>query len=356
MNNAYDIDTSSLINDINDKLTKSSDDTNLNKLRNQNHDEYISLDIKFLKNVDSRYKNFALELIKEYDSINSYQLLSENINSAKQSKEKIGSLKKEIDLLKDEVRKDLMSVIDYVDVLEKRIDINSIKKNNPLGILIKNKYSSLKLFSSSLDLDDLNFEMQHQSKRLIYIKEIEELIKKYKNNNTIYNKDNTANLINNLYTIIGEYLYLLTNSEFCYTKEAIKKILSYDYEFVDKYIPTYKIILNKIWDKAFSELSKENYNYLICNMDLTNNELYLLNRNNIDKYDNCGYICKLPKEFLINCEILNKDVLEIKLPLSITEKYQLKLNFKLEDIKVVGIYSKDKDKKFDSLLPVVYVD
>ena len=125
------------------------------------------------------------------------------------------------------------------------------------------------------------------------MQELNELIYKYNNSYTIYNKENTVQFLNNMYLILGNYLHLLSANEYQYTKEAIKKTLSYQFDFIDKYIHTYKIILIKIWITKY----KNNF-YFIRNNDLNNKKIYLMTENNKDLYEDTGYICDIPKDFI----------------------------------------------------------
>ena len=349
------IKKSNIFEELNKKYLSVKKDEKTNKLRDDNHKKYNSLDIEFIKKVDKRYLNKSNDILNLYSSIDSYDLLRETFNSALQSEKIINELSNKISDLKKEISKDLMSVIDYVDKKEEKINISKVLKDNSLGILITNKYHSLKLFSSKIDLDDMNFEMQHQAKRLIYIKELETLIREYQNSKTIYNNKNTSIMINNLYKIIGEYIFLLTDSEFCFTKEAIKKILSYDYDFIDQYLPTYKIILNKIWNYEIENSDGERYFYAICDINLLDNKIYMLNNYNKNFYSDRGYICEIPKEFFLNSKIDKENILKIPLPYEIKERYELQLNYNIDNLKILKIYTKtEKIEDYESL-PTIFL-
>lgn len=348
---------SSLMSDLKANYQQNKTDSKLEKLRDDNHKKFYQIDMSFLNNVDSKYNVIARDIRSCYQQINSYSLLTESKEEALNSQNKIAEIIKKIDHLKVEIKKDLVKVIEYVDQMEDKIDISSIKKDNKLGILIINKYHSLKIFSSEINLKDPNFEMQRQRKRLTYIQELRILIKDYLNDKTFYNKHNTQIMINNLYTIIGKYLYLLTETEFDYTKEAIKKILSYEFDFIEKYIPTYKIILNKVWNASLTQIddTSDNYCYMTCDLDLEKEDVYIVNNKNFAEYES-GYICQLPKNFLINDYSNKFDIMNILIPDLITSKYKLnKDRLDGDIINIKAIYTKFKEISFNSILPVVFL-
>lgn len=321
----------------------------IKKLREKNHNNYFKIDIDFLKGVDHRYEKKSSFIIDKYNGINSFELLNQSFDEAINSQKLISSINNDVNLLKDEIRKDLMTVIDYVDNLEDKINLFNINKKSSLGILILNKYNSYKLYSSNLDLNNINLAMKYQTQRLIYLKEINMLLDNYKKTNTKFNKDNTKIFINNLYDIISVYIYLLTDNEFQFTKEAIKKVLSYDFDFIDKYLYTYKIILTKIWNNY------ANY-YFVTDLDLNKDNIYLLTLNNVDYYSDSGYICDVPKDFITYFNMSNDDIINFKLPNKLKEKYEIPLKgYNTNNISYKALYTKLSKINFDSLLPVVYI-
>ena len=331
---------------LNNKVDKSLID-----LRKENHDNYYNLDVEFLKSVDKRYQEEASTILKKYNSIEPISLLDDNFEKAISNKSIINSIKKEIIKFKDIVRKDLMTIIDYVDRLEDKLDFSNISRDSYIGILILNKYDSYKLYSSDLDLKDINYAMKKQSQRLIYLKELDSLINKYNNSKTIYNKDNTYNLINNLYIIVSKYIFLLTDTEFQYTKEAIKKLLAYKFDFIDKYLYTYKIVLTKIWNSEFTG----DY-YFICDFDLNKEGIYLMTNNNMECYLDSGYICDVPFDFIDYFQMSDVDVINFPLPDTVNKKYELNLkDFDKENINLKALYTKKDKIDFESILPVIYL-
>lgn len=341
-----------LVSEMSNKLNNSDLSQELYDLREKNHEKYYKLDVEFLKTVDFRYKEESDKILNKYNSIDPLSLLSDHMTNAMDNRNLINSIEKEIIKIKGEVRKDLMTVIDYVDRIEDKLDLSSISKDNPLGILILNKYNSYKLYSSDIDIKDINYSMKKQSRRLIYLKELNMLIDKYHNSKTIFNRANTHDLINNLYTIISKYLFLLTDSEFQFTKEAIKRLLAYKFEFVETYLYTYKIILTKIWNSKFTG----DY-YFICNLDLNQDEIYLMTNDNMDCYLDSGYICDIPQDFISYFHMSDVDVINFPLPDSLKQKYELKLkNYDRENINLKALYTRKEKINFDSLLSVIYLD
>lgn len=326
-------------------------DTSLDKLRSNNHKVYYSIDIDFLKNVDPRYRSIANAIIDMYKRIVPINLLTDSMDNAKKNKEILDKIDYNSSKLKKEVSKDLVNVVDYVDRVFDRLDISNINKSTPLGIYIINKYNALKIFSSNIDIENINRGMRNQSKRLMYIKELNQLIEKYNKVSSIYNKDNTKNFINNLYYIVGNYLYLLTNQEYEYTKEAIKKILSYQFNFIDKYIYTYKIIMSKIWHSG--DLNTK----FICNLDLDDDNIYVMFKSNINKYWPSGYICDVPEDFFDYFKISDINIINFPLPKDVKDKYVLKIDdLNNNNVRFNAMYTKYNKIDFDSLLPVVYLN
>lgn len=322
------------------------------ELRNNNHANFYKLDIHFLKTVDARYQKDALKIFKEYESINSKYLLSDSSEVAIYNQNRIHKIGKSIAHLKDEIHKDLMSVIDYIDKIEERLDIDTVQKNSPLGILISNKYEAYKIYSANLDLNDINYAMSRQSKRLLYLQELNLLITNYHNENSTYNVSNTSKLINNLFVIISKYIYLLSDTEFNFTKEAIKKILSYKYDFIEKYLYTYQIILMKIWN------SKVNGNYyFICDLDLDKNQIYLMNNNNKDNYWDSGYVCDIPLDFFNYFKMSDLDIVNFPLPENLVGQYEINYNnLDAKNVNLRALYTKLNQVDFDSILPILYLN
>ena len=342
---------SSIIEDISNKFNSIDKDNSLIELRDSNLKLYYNLDISFLSDVDAKYKDKANVIYNKYKSIDNSKILSNN----KEESDKLFMLLTEIDndinKLKEVIKSDLNTVIDYVDRVADKIDISNITKENPLGILILNKYDAFKIYSADLDLSNLNSAMKKQARRLMYLKELDYLINSYNNTNCKYNRDNTSVLINNLYEIVGRYLYLLTESEFEYTKEAIKKILAYKFDFVDKYLPTYKVILTKIWNSKYTQ----DY-YFICNLDLDKDNIYLMNKGNIECYEKSGYICDIPKNFISYFNMDNMEVIKYPLPNTLNDKYELEIsNFDKSKVNLKAMYTTLDNVNFKSILPIIKI-
>ena len=343
------INSEELLSEIKSKLD-SMDDKELKLLREENHQLYYNAEINFLKTVDRKYKAIAKDILDKYNSINSHMLLKDDIKEAKKNNDLLRLIDENIKSLKEEIKKDLLSIIDYIDKCFSNIDISNVTKSSPLGILILNKYDALKIYSSNIDAKDLNRTMKRQSKRLIYMQELNELIFKYNNSYTMYNKDNTVNLLNNMYVIVSSYNHLLTTVEYQYTKEAIKKVLSYKFDFIDKYIHTYKIIVTKIWLSSFTE----NF-YFIRSLDLSRKDIFLMNSNNLKDYDDTGYVCDIPRYFISYFQLTNLDIISFPLPNTIDGKYRIDIKEKnVDDIKLRAIYTTKESTK-SKILPVIYL-
>ena len=346
------VDVKSIIDEISKKYNENNMNLGLQSIRDDNHKLYYNIDIDFLNNVDAKYKNDALEIINRYNRIDAKDILIQDRIKCESTNILLHRLEKDINKLKEKIREDLNTVINYVDRLSSKINISKVTRDTPLGILILNKYDAFILYSTDLDFTDVNKAMKRQSKRLVYIKELDHLINNYNNTRCKYNSENTDRFINNLYEIVGKYLYLLTNTEFEYTKEVIKKILAYKFDFIDKYLPTYKIILIKIWN---SELTNDYY--FICNLDLDNDNIYLMNKSNIDIYESSGYICDIPKNFINYFNIEDMDVINFPLPSNLVNKYEIKTNnFDRSKVNLKAIYTTGANVSFKSILPIVYIN
>ena len=347
-----DVDVKSLINEISKKYNEYNIDIELKKLRNDNHRLYYNIDIDFLRNVDVKYRDEALEIIDRYNNIDAKDILIQDRIKSDNTNKLLCTLEGDINKLKEKIKNDLNTVINYVDRLSSKIDISNITRETPLGILILNKYDAFIVYSADLDLSDVNKAMKRQSKRLMYIKELDYLINNYNNIKCKYNNKNTNTFLNNLYEIVGKYLYLLTNTEFEYTKEAIKKILAYKFDFIDKYLPTYKIILVKIWNSKLT-----NDFYFICDLDLNKDSIYLMNDFNVSLYESSGYICDIPKNFIRYFNMDAMDVINFPLPSNLAFKYEIKTNnYDKSKVNLKAIYTTQDDITFKSILPIVYIN
>lgn len=343
---------SSIVDDIANKYNSLNVDDNLMELRDNNLKHYYNLDIGFLSDVDSKYNDKAHIIYSKYNSIDNSKILIYNKDESDKLSLLLTEIDSDINNLKETIKNDLNTVIDYVDRVADGIDVSGITKESPLGILILNKYDAFKMYSANLDLGDINGEMKRQSKRLMYLKELDYLINSYKNTDSKYNRDNTRILINNLYDIVGSYLYLLTESEFEFTKEAIKKILAYKFDFVEKYLPTYKIILTKIWNSKYTQ----DY-YFICNLDLEKDNIYLMNKNNYIYYDKSGYICDVSKNFISYFNMDNMEVISYPLPSTLSAKYELKIpNFDKSKVNLKAMYTTLDNISFKSILPIIKIN
>ena len=114
------------------------------------------------------------------------------------------------------------------------------------------------------------------------------------------------------------------------------------------YLPTYKIILTKIWNSDFTV----DY-YFVCNLDLDKNNIYLMNENNIDRNDNFGYICDIPKDFIGYFEIDSMDLINYPLPCNLNDKYEV---CKKDNVNLKAIYTTKGGIDFKSILPVVKIE
>ena len=353
MNDTNDTnEKNSVIDDIANRFNSYNIDNELIELRDYNLKLYYSLDINFLNDVDEKYRDKSNVIYNKYKSIDNTKILSYNMLDSKKMTMLLNEIDSDINELKEIIKNDLSTVIDYVDRIADKIDVTNITKESPLGILILNKYDAFKIYSADLDLNDINNAMRKQAKRLIYLKELDYLINNYNNSNCKYNKYNTSILINNLYGIIGNYLFLLTQSEFEYTKEAIKKILAYRFEFIDKYLPTYKVILTKIWNSNYTL----DY-YFICSIDLDKDSIYLMNKNNCECYENTGYICDIPKNFIDYFNMNNMEVINYPLPNTLKGRKELILpNFDKRKANLKAMYTTLYNINFKSILPIIKIN
>ena len=106
-NKKFNIDLNSVISNISDVIGSND---KLNKLRNDNHKKYYSIDIKFVKEVDNRYQEQSKIIINEYNQIDSMSLLKDDYEHAREKSIMINE------------------IIDKVDNLAKDVEIQKMEK------------------------------------------------------------------------------------------------------------------------------------------------------------------------------------------------------------------------------------
>ena len=124
------------------------------------------------------------------------------------------------------------------------------------------------------------------------------------------------------------------------------------FDFIDKYLPTYKIILVKIWNSKLT-----NDFYFICDLDLNKDSIYLMNDFNVSLYESSGYICDIPKNFIRYFNMDAMDVINFPLPSNLAFKYEIKTNnYDKSKVNLKAIYTTQDDITFKSILPIVYIN
>ena len=177
------IDTKKIISEIDEVINKESDfnEVELDKLRNLNHSNYFELNIEDIKNLPKEYKDEASGIINLYNSIDSIDLLKDDLISAKEHSNIIKIIKKRLNALTNTLLKDLNKIIEENDELENKLELSILSDTNPSKELqrkiIEEKVNSLKFLSTNTK--NPGFEISRQQKRIEYINQIESLILKY---------------------------------------------------------------------------------------------------------------------------------------------------------------------------------
>ena len=336
-------------------------DSDKHKINEENHDIYYSLDIKFISNVNKRYNDSAKKIFDVYNRIDSKKLLIEDEIDALKHNEILKQLDKSINKLKLSINQDLLKIIDYIDKEEKKLDLRFLNDNNSQANILKEKYNLLILNKSVIQVSNINFEMARQEKRLFDIRNLDILINSYYNEQdkqlmTKYKGVNFEKLKNNLSLMLSEYIYMFNDVEFNYIKDMYNHLEKKEYGYVDGFINTYRIAMDKIWKHALTNSFDNDYNYLICNMDSDNISLYLMNKYNKDFYEDIGYICSFNGDFTEIFNIDNINLLKFDLPNNIKDKYLINSNgVDFNRIYIDSIYNKSEKKVTDLRLPVVNI-
>lgn len=336
-------------------------DSDKHKINEENHDIYYSLDIKFISNVNKRYNDSAKKIFDVYNRIDSKKLLIEDEIDALKHNEILKRLDKSINKLKLSINQDLLKIIDYIDKEEKKLDLRFLNDNNSQANILKEKYNLLILNKSVIQVSNINFEMARQEKRLFDIRNLDILINSYYNEQdkqlmTKYKGVNFEKLKNNLSLMLSEYIYMFNDVEFNYIKDMYNHLEKKEYGYVDGFINTYRIAMDKIWKHALTNSFDNDYNYLICNMDSDNISLYLMNKYNKDFYEDIGYICSFNGDFTEIFNIDNINLLKLDLPNNIKDKYLINSNgVDFNRIYIDSIYNKSEKKVTDLRLPVVNI-
>lgn len=314
------IDTKKIINEIDKEINKESNSTEieLDKLRNLNHLKYFELNIEDIKDLPYKYKNQASDIIDLYNTIDSIDLLKDDLVSAKEHSNIIGIIKRRIESLQDVLSVDLEKTIEKNNRLEENLDLSILKDSNPEKELkrkiIEEKINSLRFFNLSTNTKNPGFEISRQEKRLEYINEIDNLILKYDEKLTEKRKQQELNEFNEriklehikyLNKINNLKKYIKVNKEFEELLHKIEKIFDYDKSDYDKAKNLLNnVIVNKIIDKELEKYDKilndiinptlkmkETPNKL--KESIKNNYISLLNEKEIKELNDNKYLIKL---------------------------------------------------------------
>lgn len=341
-------------------------DSRLISLRSFNHNKYYDIDIQFLKDVDDRYKDRANKLLAAYSKINSLKLLTADIKTSLTNKKILDFLEDEINKLKKKIGSDLESIEKYANNEEQKINTQFLHDDNDLANKLKEKYNNLKINNDLIDINNINLRMSRQKNRLISIRELYNLSIEYgeKRNKYIYTdytEEQINNLKQNLSLILGNFIYLLSPQEFHFIREIYKDIINDNYNYLNNFLPTYKLVIDKVWKHCLSDYKNNDFdfNYLICNIDYDNGttKLYLMNRENMNEYSDNGFICSYKGRFSEVFNITKEQLLSLKTPLNITDKYLCSDNINMNFIYLEAVYVKNHSKNLlDSRFPIVEID
>lgn len=314
------IDTKKIISEIDEVINKESDfnEVELDKLRNLNHSNYFELNIEDIKNLPKEYKDEASGIINLYNSIDSIDLLKDDLISAKEHSNIIKIIKKRLNALTNTLLKDLNKIIEENDELENKLELSILSDTNPSKELqrkiIEEKVNSLKFFNLSTNTKNPGFEISRQQKRIEYINQIESLILKYDEELNEKRKQQELNELNERINL--EYMkysnkindlkkYIKINKNFEDLLERIKTIFNYNKnnydeakellsnvivnKTIDKELEKYDKILNSVINSPLKmkETSSE------LKESIRNNYINLLTEGEVQELNNNKYLIKI---------------------------------------------------------------
>jgi hypothetical protein len=356
----FSVDLDSIISHISDSLVDNTN-TELVNLRNENHDNYYKINIKFLMNIDKRYKKIADKILNSYTKIDAKEILNDDMDDAIARQKAIKLINLSIEKLREKMQDDLLVIMNFVDEEESKLDKSFLKEDNIIANKLKKHYNALLLHKSVINMDNLNLEMKRQKTRLGIINKLKPLIDDYNKNIESYSKkeyqvDDILILRKNLSIILGEYIFLLTHQEFHDVRKVYQGILDDDYSFVDDFLYTYKIIMNKVWRYMITPLDEYHFDfyYLVCMQDNLENDVSvgLMNRYNMHCYKNLGYICNIDDNIFDVLDVSKYELLNIKLPHEIEEKCEFKINDP-DKITVSAMYNKGNKQIYNEQYDVI---
>lgn len=234
---------------------------NYNKLRNDNHKIYVSIDINKFDILPEEFEPLVKPIVKCLMDINRENLLTENDYEAYMHNKELRQCLKDLKKLDDAVSYSVNKLITINDRNQKKLDMNQItcKEKD----IIENAYKEVILEYANIDLTDIYKEFENQLRRRDKLRNIYSLILKYDSN--YINKKNEIDLKeynNKLKKIIFNYKSKLT-----YLKDLIMENSSYQ----NKLISFAYYLNNKLeYDDTDIYDAKRLYKYLTNSNELDN--------------------------------------------------------------------------------------
>lgn len=279
-----------LMNDKNldNKRKKESD---LNKLRTENHKRFYKINIAKLENLPESFKDIVSDVSEKYKSLAGMNLLSETLKEAKLSQKALNDIYRKIGridkMVKSTVRQleeendkeqDSFSIIDL-----KNLDLEKNRKRH-----ILNLYNEVILYNSTIE-KDLYSKLKRELVRKEYLSEIKASISLGNTEKINFDKkDKISDLNNKLSKIIDDtsdkiqYLTDLMIEDSDYTGafndflEFYNKITSYDKNDYDNVRQTYEILNDK--DKIDSYIKKFENDFINERSKFFNDEKFIFKK------------------------------------------------------------------------------
>lgn len=230
-----------------------------NKLRNENHKIYVSLDISKFDILPIEFKPLIEPIVNCINNINRDTLLTENDYEAYLHHKALKQCLKDLKKLDDAVSYSVNKLIAINDKNQKKLDMSQItcdEKN-----IIEAAYKDVILEYANIDLTDIYKEFENQLKRRDKLRNIYSLILKYDTN--YVNKKNEIDLKE--YNEKLEKLILDYKNKLVYLKDLIMENSVYQNKLI-----SFSYLLNNRLDYNNTDVyeAKKLYKYLSSTNEL----------------------------------------------------------------------------------------
>ena len=371
-----------IIND--DKLYNDFENTvNLSNLRNENYKKYVDINILKYRNLSDDFSDVSSDIIELYDSLDIKEILSENLEDAKNTKIVLDNIYKRITRLDSMVKSNLKEITSENDDKQKKFNLKyfeNLEINEELKKELIIKYNDLVLHSASFS-EDIYEELENQEKRKNYIDEIYKLLSlesvnklKDTNKKRLIELNSKINLeiinynekIKYLEDIIPEGSKHL--NEFLNFVDFYKKIIAYDDTDYENARQTYDILSdgerfnnyivsfeNLFIDEIESNIKEEKFIYNKVGKKNILNSIDYISNNYLDKLSegekiSFASICNEINNDNCDLEKLNKSLRLIVNRIwkdEITDTYSFNPN---EDYKFICANNQFRDPKYQTIL------